>query len=122
MKYEKGDIVVVKFPFLLKEGREVQKGRPALVVNNSEVKKRYNNVVLAAITSRIPLEVMEMEIVLEPENSIGLIKKSLLRLDFIMTIPEELISRKIGVIPKQVMEMVDGKLKRLFGIGMLTSQ
>jgi len=122
MKYEKGDIVVVKFPFLLKEGREVQKGRPALVVNNSEVKKRYNNVVLAAITSRIPLEVMKMEIVLEPENSIGLIKKSLLRLDFIMTIPEELISRKIGVIPKQVMEMVDGKLKRLFGIGMLTSQ
>ena len=92
-----------------------------MVVNNSEVKKRYN-VVLAAITSRIPLEVMEMEIVLEPENSIGLIKKSLLRLDFIMTIPEELISRKIGVIPKQVMEMVDGKLKRLFGIGMLTSQ
>ena len=122
MRYKKGDIVVVKFPFLLKEGREVQKGRPALVVNNSEVKKRYNNVVLAAITSRIPLEVMEMEIVLEPENSIGLIKKSLLRLDFIMTIPEELISRKIGVIPKQVMEMVDGKLKRLFGIGMLTSQ
>ena len=121
MKYEKGDIVVVKFPFLLKEGREVQKGRPALVVNNSEVKKRYNNVVLAAITSRIPLEVMEMEIVLEPENPIGLIKKSLLRLDFIMTIPEELISRKIGVIPKQVMEMVDSKLKRLFGIGMLTS-
>ena len=41
MKYEKGDIVVVKFPFLLKEGREVQKGRPALVVSNSEVKKRY---------------------------------------------------------------------------------
>jgi len=122
MRYKKGDIVVVKFPFLLKEGREVQKGRPALVVNNSEVKKRYNNVVLAAITSRIPLEVMEVEIVLEPENSIGLIKKSLLRLDFIMTIPEELISRKIGVIPKQVMEMVDGKLKRLFGIGMLTSQ
>jgi len=122
MRYKKGDIVVVKFPFLLKEGREVQKGRPALVVNNSEVKKRYNNVVLAAITSRIPLEVMEVEIVLEPENSIGLIKKSLLRLDFIMTISEELISRKIGVISKQVMEMVDGKLKRLFGIGMLTSQ
>jgi len=33
-----------------------------------------------------------------------------------MTIPEELISRRIGVIPKQVMKIVDDKLKRLFGI------
>lgn len=116
MKYKKGDIVVIKFPFLLKEGREVRKGRPALVINNSEIKKRYNDIVLAAITSQIPSEIMEMEIVLEPEDSTGLIKKSLLRLDFIMTIPEELISRRIGVIPKQVMKIVDDKLKKLFGI------
>ena len=69
MKYKKGNIVVIKFPFLLKEGREVRKGRPALVINNSEIKKRYNDIVLAAITSQIPLKIMEMEIVLEPEES-----------------------------------------------------
>ena len=46
MKYEKGDIVIVKFPFVLKEGREVQKGRPVLVVINSEIKKRYNYIIL----------------------------------------------------------------------------
>ena len=46
-----------------------------------------------------------MEIILEPQSSTGLIKKSLLRLDFIMTIPEELISRKIGVISKQLDEL-----------------
>lgn len=116
MKYKKGDIAVVKFPFLLKQGREVQKGRPALVINNSEIKKRYNDIVLAAITSQVPSEIMEMEIILEPQSSTGLIKKALLRLDFIMTIPEELISRRIGVIPRQVMRIVDDKLKRLFGI------
>lgn len=116
MKYKKGYILVIKFPFLLKEGREVRKGRPALVINNSEIKKRYNDIVLAAITSQIPSEIMEMEIVLEAEDSTGLIKKSLLRLDFIMTIPEELISRRIGVIPRQVMKIVDDKLKKLFGI------
>jgi len=121
MKYRKGEVVVVKFPFVLKEGREIQKGRPALVVNNSEIKKRYDDVILAAITSRIPSEIMEMEIILEPENSTGLIKKSLLRLDFIMTIPEELISRRIGFISEQAMKIVDDKLKRLFGIMMSTS-
>jgi len=118
MKYEKGDVVVVKFPFLLKEGREVRKGRPALVVNNSEIRRRYNDIVLPAITSQTPSEIMEMEIVLEPENSTGLVKKSLLRLDFIMTIPEELVSRRIGVISEQVMKIVDDKLKALFGIKM----
>jgi len=51
MKYRKGEVVVVKFPFVLKEGREIQKGRPALVVNNSEIKKTYDDVILAAITS-----------------------------------------------------------------------
>lgn len=116
MKYKKGDIAVIKFPFLLKQGRKVQKGRPALVINNSEVNKRYNDIVLAAITSQIPPELMEMEIILESGDSTGLIKKSLLRLDFIMTIPEELISRRIGVISGQVMKTVDDKLKRLFGI------
>jgi len=116
MRYEKGDVVVVKFPFLLKEGHEARKGRPALVVNNLEIRRRYNDIVLAAITSQIPPEIMEMEIVLEPENSTGLIKKSLLRLDFIMTIPEELISRRIGIISGQVMKIVDDRLKRLFGL------
>ena len=44
---------------------------------------------------------MELEIILEPEKSNGLAKISLLRLDFIMTVPEELISRKIGVLGKR---------------------
>ena len=42
MSYKKRDIVVVKFPFILKEGSEKQKGRPALVISNDKVKKRYN--------------------------------------------------------------------------------
>jgi mRNA-degrading endonuclease toxin of MazEF toxin-antitoxin module len=118
MKYKKGDIVIVKFPFFLKEGHEVQKGRPALVINDTNINKRYDDVILTAITSQGPSEIMEMELILESNESTGLAKRSLLRLDFIMTIPEELISRKIGVISEQVMKIVDDKLKRLFGIKM----
>ena len=37
MSYKKGDVVVVKFPFVLKEGTAViQKGRPAIVIKESE--------------------------------------------------------------------------------------
>jgi mRNA interferase MazF len=116
MSYKKGDIVVVKFPFILKGGSEKQKGRPALVISNDKVKKRYNDVVLAAITSHIPTTIMEAEIILESTDLAGLLKRSLLRLDFIMTIPEELISRKIGDLPENLMSEVEKRLKIIFGI------
>ena len=54
--------------------------------------------------------------IIEPVKSTGLVKRSLLRLDFIMTIPEELISRKIGELPVNLMGEVGQKLKVLFGI------
>jgi mRNA-degrading endonuclease toxin of MazEF toxin-antitoxin module len=116
MSYKKGDVVVVKFPFVLKEGSGViQKGRPAIVISDDKIKRRYKDVVLAAITSQIPRDIMELEIVLEPGRPNGLVKRSLLRLDFIMTVPEELISRKIGILPRSVVKESGRRLKRLLG-------
>ena len=116
MSYKKGDIVVVKFPFLLREGSEKQKGRPALVISNDKVKKRYNDVILAAITSHIPTTIMEAEIILESRDLTGLLKRSLLRLDFIMTVPSDLISGKIGKISNNIIAVVHDKLKLQFGL------
>lgn len=36
--------------------------------------------------------------------------------DFIMTVPDELISRKIGFLPDKILKIADEKLTRLFGI------
>ena len=116
MSYKKGDIVVVKFPFILKERMIVQKGRPALIISDDKVERRYKDVILAAITSHVPDIIMASEIILEPIKPSGLVKKSLLRLDFIMTVPEELISRKIGVLSGNLIKGVERKLKRLFDI------
>jgi mRNA-degrading endonuclease toxin of MazEF toxin-antitoxin module len=54
MNFKKGDIVVVKFPFILKEKGEIQKGRPALVVVDDKLERRYKDMILGAITSHIP--------------------------------------------------------------------
>jgi len=59
---------------------------------------------------------MEMELILEPIETTGLVKKSLLKLDFLMTIPEELISRKIDRLPENLIIEVEHKLRKLFGI------
>ena len=116
MNYKKGDIVLVKFPFILKGQGEKQKGRPALVISDDKAVKRYKDIVLAAITSQISTDIMEMEMILEPLKPSGLVKRSLLRLDFIMTVPEELIGRKIGEISKELILEVNLRLKKLFGI------
>jgi len=114
MSYKKGDVVVVKFPFVAKEGTAfTQKGRPALVLSDHRIKRRYKDAILAAITSQVPEHTMELEIILEPEESNGLVKRSLLRLDFIMTVPQELISRKIGILSRSLMKEAEGRLKRL---------
>ena len=121
MSYKKGDVVVVKFPFVLKEGTAViQKGRPAFVISDDKIKRRYKDVVLVAITSKIPRDILELEIFLEPSSPNGLLKRSLLRLDFIMTVPEELISRKIGILPKSVVKESERRLKQLLGFELIS--
>ena len=63
-----------------------------------------------------PITGMDLEIIIEPIETSGLVKRSLLRLDFIMTIPQELISRKIGELPKKIVQKLEIKLKRSLGI------
>jgi len=116
MNYKKGNIVVVRFPFVLRNGNEVQKGRPALIISDDKVKRRYSDVILAAITSQVPDDIMELELVIEPAKGNGLLKKSLVRLDFIMTIPTNLISRKIGQLPEDKMKQAESRIKRSLAI------
>ena len=116
MSYKNGDIVIVRFPFILKNGNEIQKGRPALVISNDQVERRYNDIILAAITSQVPETTMELELIVEPTKENGLLKKSLLRLDFIMTIPENLISRKIGQLSIDMHELAERVIKKSLAI------
>jgi len=116
MSFKKGDIVIVKFPFVLKEQGEVQKGRPALILSQGIVQRRFADIALAAITSQVPDNIMALEIILEPTELTGLKKRSLLRLDFIMTVPSDLISKKIGKISEDIIVAVDEKLKLQFGL------
>ena len=55
------------------------KSKSALVICDDKVEKRYRDVILAAITSHIPENIMEMELILEPIETTGLVKKSLFK-------------------------------------------
>ncbi len=116
MNYNRGDIVIVPFPFILTGGQKTQKARPALIISDMTVNRRYNDVTLAGITSKIPDVARDTEMIIEstPEN--GLAKRSTLRLESLMTIPSELVSRKIGRLTSQEMKEMDRKIATSLGL------
>jgi len=110
MHFSRGDIVVVPFPFVLESGEQERKARPALIVSDETIDRRYEDLILAAITSRVPEELKETELSLKSNNITGLIKDSVLRTEFLMTLPQSLIARKIGKLSDNEMRAVDEKL------------
>lgn len=62
MKFERGDLVLVNYPFVTDSGMQ-QKVRPALVVSDHTVPRRFpDDVILAAITSQHSGDIMPNEL------------------------------------------------------------
>ena len=116
MSYSRGDIVIVPFPFVLVSGEQEQKARPAVIVSDGTIDRRYGDLILAAITSRVPEELKVTEFPLKPTKETGLVKDSLLRTEFLMTLPQSLVARKIGRLPDAKMKVVNEKLALSLGI------
>lgn len=109
----KNSIVLVTFLF---DDFSVSKVRPALCLT-SEIGK-YNHVIIAFITSKVPEDLVESDMILrkESENSYGtgLTVDSVIRLHKIVTIPKSHIKRKLGSINKTVEVEIKKKISQLF--------
>lgn len=119
MTYDRGDVVLVPFPFVTQRGVR-QKARPALVISNNKIQRRFDDVILAGITSRVVQDISDTEFLISedlPEFSqTGLAKSSIVRCEYIMTIPPRVISRKIGRLPKSLLKKVDEKIRLSLGL------
>lgn len=108
-------IVLVPFPF---DDLSSTKVRPAVCL--TETIGEHKHVVLAFITSRIPIDVLPTDFVIkdsEPEFAkTGLRISSTLQLHRMMTVTTGIIARELGVLPKGMQAKVEKRLKILFGI------
>lgn len=108
---EKGDIILVPFPFTDLSG---QKNRPALVVSAS---RGAEDVIVAFISSRagnirtfdIPLKRSDKSFV-----RTGLKVESVVKVSKIATLEKKIILGELGVIDSKIQKEVDRKLKMLF--------
>lgn len=94
---QKGDIVLVNFPFTNYQGQKI---RPALVLFTNE-----NDTTLTFITSETKWKT-ENDILLEPTKLNGLKAISLIRINKISTIENNLILGQLGSLNKEEIKIL----------------
>ncbi len=111
----RGRIVLVLFPF---DDLSSAKVRPAVCL--TEPVGLHRHVILAFITSRVPDDLLDSDIVLESDSydfaMTGLRMTSTLRLHRMITLSTSLIRRDLGKLPPRVEREVASKLKKMFGL------
>ena len=111
----KNSIVLVPFPF---DDFSVSKVRPALCLT-SEI-GQYNHVIIAFISSKIPDDLIDSDLIIRKEtkdfSSTGLTVDSVVRLHKIVTIPKNLIKRKLGSVNSSVEVEIERRIRQLFEI------
>ncbi len=110
----KGKIVLIQFPF---DDLSSSKVRPAYCLTHKI--GAYQHIILALITSRIPENCLQTDIILRPENPdfvmSGLRKSSAIRLDHLVTLRASLIQRELGSLSLStqalIVEILEGILR-----------
>ena len=108
----KGKIVLVPFPFT---DLTAAKLRPALVIYEGE-----KDVVLSFISSKIPLNSSNVDIILRKSHSgfkkSGLKLESVIKLDKIATVLKDLIIGELGELDGEIRSEVNQKLRNIFEV------
>ena len=86
-----GDIVLIPFPFSELTNIKV---RPASVI--AETKDKYRDLILAAVSSQIPVKTSSAEIIIQPDSLNDLRVTSVIKVDRIFTLKAKNIITRLG--------------------------
>jgi len=115
----RGDVVLVAFP-LVGSAEGGQKRRPALVVQHDRYNRRRAVTILAAITSSKAHQRLPCKVPVTKNSPAG--RQAGIKLDSVVdcqtlvTVPREVITKKLGSLPKNVMHKIDEALQDALGL------
>ena len=107
MAYQKGDVVLVPFPFA---DVRATKARPALVLSDSAYEQSTGNVILAQITSQA--ERFPSDCVVRDWTQAGLHKPSIVRLK-LATLAVSLVLHRPGAVTSKDLAGVNTRLRKI---------
>ena len=101
----KGDIVLIPFPFTDLSGKKM---RPALILVSGEL-----DITVSFITTQLKWEEL-FDVKIEPTDSNGLKRISLVRLSKLATIDKDLALGKLGHLSQEEIAIINNRLISLF--------
>lgn len=118
MKVQRGDIVLVDYPFSSGIGSKV---RPVLIVQCDRDNSRLTNTIVAMISRTVhrasQVDTQLLIDVTAPEGqATGLKATSVVNCSNLFTVNEQLLRKKIGGLPPATMQQVDDCLRDALGI------
>src|SRR5262249_15710372 len=112
MNVQRGDVVLVDYPYAAGGGTKV---RPVLVVQNDRDNQRLLNTIVTQITSvtRRALEPTQLliEMATPPGQQSGLRQNSVVNRVSVLTLDRGKVLRKLGSLPAALMQQVNTCLK-----------
>jgi len=112
MDYEKGEVVLVPFPFA---DLTAAKQRPTLIISSKSYNKKHAEVLIIAITSQIPSSIPPEEYLLssEEQQAGGLLKRSLVKTGKIFAIDKRQIRKSLGMPPDKSIKQIEERLRKI---------
>ena len=123
MSLQRGDIVLVPFPFT---DLTRQKARPAVVVSSMRFNAASADVILVAISSKLPATPNDMELIVQRSSAgfqaTGLRVSSVIRPTKLVTLQQSLIYTVLGKLASPVIDELDVRLARAMGLQKLSEE
>lgn len=112
MTAQQRDIVLVPWPFRNNKGTKV---RPVIVLSNDKYNKNFKDFIGVAVTSNLDLRDHTI-LLTDKELESGKIKTtSVIKVDYISSMEQSLVQKKIGRITKQTFESIVKELTQILG-------
>jgi mRNA interferase MazF len=117
MTFQRGDIVLVPFPFT---DLTRAKARPAAIISSSEFNTTSPDIIVAAISSKVPAKLADTELLLLQTASgfkaTGLRVDSVVRTTKLYTLMQSLVYSTLGKLNQQTLGTLDEHLARAVGL------
>jgi mRNA interferase MazF len=114
MGFDRGDVVLVPFPFT---DLTTQKQRPGLVMSSKSFNDSSADAILLAITSQVPAELLDTDyrLSVDEQQKGGLPKPSVVKAAKVVTLSQALIRKPLGRLPAGTVDQIVRKLVSVIG-------
>ncbi len=113
--WQRGDIVVVAFPYTDAHSSVIVKGRPALIIPSAWVNENTQDIIVAAISSRQPSPGYPTDFRIEKGTPTfqrsGLRVASIVKAAVVATIPQSVVARKLGQLTREDVQKANRYLR-----------